>query len=125
MVAALLPLMWTYFSAMPGSPEPSIWQLFGNGDVYIISVVLMMAGLTEIVLLLDRIAKLSAIGLVLGGVILAMLNAAKYAGVMELMANSHETAAMVPHSVTLWSISLFVLAVFHSTVCVRLAAGAE
>jgi hypothetical protein len=117
-IASLAPLLWAYVS--PKSAPPSIYQVLGKGDLFLISVVLLIAGITEIILLTKRISQDFTVALlIIGGFLIAIFDAAKYAGASAASAGP----AAPPNSVTYWAIAAFVVSTIHSSVCVWLAAG--
>jgi hypothetical protein len=122
-LAALIPFAWTAASNNPSDPGPSIYTVLGAGDLYLVSIIILIAGLTEIVLLLRQIKQPLIVALlVLSAPILIVLYAAWYAGASSVAAASH---AAPPHSVAYLSLTAFALAAVHSSLCVLLAAVAE
>jgi energy-converting hydrogenase Eha subunit C len=118
-IASLTPLLWTYISSSPRNTSPNIYQILGKGDLYLISVVVLIAGITEIILLTKRIRQdLTVALLIIGGFLFVIVDAAKYAGASEFIGGS-----IAPHSVAYWSIAAFAVSAIHSSVCVWLAAG--
>jgi uncharacterized membrane protein len=123
-LAALIPFVWVYESASPGDSNPSIYKLLGSGDLYLASVIVIFAGLTEIALLFRRISEkndLNVALLVLGGIFAVLICAARYAGA-SMAADAGHSA---PDSVAYWSLLAFTFAAVHSSFCVILAAGTE
>lgn len=117
-LASLLPIIWAAQSAQPASPAPSINELLGRGDLYLISVILLIAGITEIILSLRLIPQTLVVAmLILGGFLLVTVDAARYAGASSVP-ETGSTAASVTH----WSLALFVISVVHSSICVGLEA---
>lgn len=120
-VASLMPFLWLYLSNKPNNSPPSVWQMLGEGELYIIAIVVLIAGVTEIILLLRQIRQATTVALlILGAILFVIVDAAKYAGASEL-----SPTAPPLHSVTFWSIGAFVISALHSSICVGLAAGAR
>jgi hypothetical protein len=118
--ASLIPLLWTYLSNTPRSNSPSFYQILAKGDLFLISVVVLIAGITEIILLIKRIRQdLTVALLIIGGFLFVIIDAARYAGASTLTGNT----ANVPHSIAYWSLAAFAVSAIHSSVCVWLAAG--
>lgn len=121
-VASLTPFIWIYASSSPRSGSPSIYQVLDTGDLFLIAIIVLIAGVTEIVLLLQRIRQNLTIGLlIVGGFLFVLFDAAKYAGASLASINT----IIAPHSVTYWSLGAFVVSALHSSICVGLAAGAR
>lgn len=117
-LASLIPFLWIYLSSKPGGSTPSIYQMLGGGELYIIAIVVLIAGIVEIALLLNRIDNFTIALLLIAAFLFVIIDAAKYAGASELT-----TTASPPHSVAIWSIVVFAVSASHSSVCVGLAAG--
>jgi hypothetical protein len=118
-LASLAPFLWLYLANKPNSNPPSIYQMLDAGELYIIAIVVLIAGVTEIALLLRQIRQgLTVAMLMIGGLIFILVDAARYAGASELTANTH-----IPHSVAFWSAGAFIVSAVHSSICVWLAAG--
>jgi hypothetical protein len=114
-------LLVALFSRKPGGSSPGIYQVLSTGELYIVSIVVLIAGITEIVLLLRRIMQdLTVALLILAGIIFVVLAAARYTGVSELAATASH-----PHSIAFWSVGAFLISAIHSSICVGLAAGAR
>lgn len=121
-IASLIPFLWVFGSANPRNPAPGAYQLLGTGDLYLISIVVLIAGVTEIALLLRKIRQdMTMALLIIGGFLFILFDAARYAGASSLVGALQPS----PHSVTYWSLVAFVLSAIHSSICVGLAAGAR
>lgn len=123
-LAALIPFVWVYQITAPADSNPSIYKLLGSGDLYLVSVIVIFAGLTEIALLFRRLGEkhdLNVALLVLGGIFAVLICAARYAGASTAADAGHSA----PNSVAYWSLLAFAFAAAHSSLCVILAAGAE
>lgn len=121
-IASLIPFLWVFASANPKGPSPGTYQLLGKGDLYLISVVVLIAGVTEIALLLSKIQRdMTMALLIIGGFLFILFDAARYAGASSLV----ETSQPFPHSVAYWSLAAFAISATHSSICVGLAAGAR
>jgi hypothetical protein len=121
-IASLIPFLWIFGSANPKNPSPGAYQLLGKGDLYLISVVVLIAGVTEIALLLRKIQHdMTMALLIIGGFLFIMFDAARYAGASSLVG----TLQPSPPSVTYWSLAAFAISAIHSSICVGLAAGAR
>jgi hypothetical protein len=119
-LASLMPILWATQSTSPEAVTPSIYTLLGSGDLYLISVVVIIAGLTEIVLVLRRINQVLTVALlVLAAILVVLIDAARYAGASSVTTNS----GIPPHSITYWSLVAFGFSALHSSICVNLAAG--
>ena len=119
--ASLMPFLRRYASSKPGSNGPSVYQMLGAGELYIIAIVVLIAGVTEIVLLLRRIQQALTVALlILGAILFSILDAARYTGASELSPNAQPI-----HSVAFWSLGAFAVSALHSSICVGLAAGAR
>lgn len=119
-LASLMPILWATQSSSPEAVTPSVYKLLGSGDLYLISVVVIIAGLTEIALLFRRINQVLTVALlVLAAILVVLIDAARYAGASSVAAN----AGAPPHSVTYWSLVAFGFSALHSSICVNLAAG--
>jgi hypothetical protein len=117
-LASLVPIIWAEQSAQPANPAPNINEILGHGDLYLISVILLIAGITEIILSLRLIPQTLVVAmLILGGFLLVTVDAARYAGASSV-SETGSTAASVTH----WSLALFVISVVHSSICVGLEA---
>jgi hypothetical protein len=124
-VAALLPFIWASQSGKPGEGSPSIYKIFGAGDLYLISVIVLIAGLTEIALLFRRIRHDVTLALlVLSAFLFAFLFTARYAGASSI-ADAASNSWSPPHSIAYLSLAAFVISALHSSICVLLAAGVE
>ena len=122
--AALIPFVWVYESTSPSESDPSIYRMLGSGDIYLISVIVIFAGLTEIALLFRKLSEkndLNVALLVLGGIFAVLVCAARYAGASTAV----DAGRSAPNSVAYWSLLAFAFAAVHSSFCVILAAGAE
>lgn len=96
--------------------------MLGKGDLYLISIVVLIAGVTEIALLLRKIRQdMTMALLIIGGFLFILFDAARYAGASSLA----EASQLSPHSVTYWSLAAFAISAIHSSICVGLAAGAR
>ncbi|MFE5030278.1 hypothetical protein [Streptomyces sp. NPDC056683] len=119
----LLPIFWGYLS---GSEEDSFWSLFGKGDLYMLAVVLLVGGLTEICLIFKSIDSRGLLAtLVLGGLLLVVTDSARYGTATHKLAALAGDAEKMPHSVTWLSWVAYLLAALHSSTCVYLGAKAE
>ena len=124
LAAALVPFGWVYESVSPDKSNPSLYKLLGSGDLYLVSVIVIFAGLTEIALLFRKLGEkndLNVALLVLGGIFAVLVCAARYAGASTAADAGHSA----PNSVAYWSLLAFAFAAVHSSICVILAAGAE
>lgn len=120
--ASLIPIGWAYESSNPSAYTPSIYRLLASGELYLVSIVVLIAGITEIALLLRQIEQSLLVALlVLSAIIIVTIDAARYAGASALPVN----ILSPPHSTTYVSGALFVFSALHSSTCVRLAAGAR
>jgi hypothetical protein len=120
-IASLIPFLWTYASNQPNDASPNVYQVLGHGDLYLIAIIVLIAGITEIVLLLRKIEKDMAVALlIIGGFLFVLLDAGRFAG-----ASAMASSSAIPHSVTYWSIVAFIVSAVHSSICVGLAAGAR
>jgi hypothetical protein len=123
-IAALIPFVWVSQSSRPGDGGPNIYQLLGSGELYLVSIIVLIAGLTEIVLLFSRIKyNLTVAIIVLSAFIFAYLFTARYAGASSVADAS--LASSSSHSVTYLSLAAFAISALHSSICVLLAAGVE
>lgn len=121
-IASLLPFVWIYTSSRPGVDPPSIFRLLGNGDLFLVAIIVLIAGVTEIALLFRRIEQdLTVALLIIGGFLFVLVDAARYAGASQLSVN---VAADI-HSITYWSLAAFIVSALHSSICVGLAAGSR
>jgi hypothetical protein len=119
-LASLIPIGWAYESGRPGAITPSIYQLLETGELYPISIVLVIAGIAEIVLLFRWIKHSMTVALlVLSALIVVTIDCARYAGASALPVNYISP----PHSTTYVSIALFCFSALHSSICVWLAVG--
>jgi hypothetical protein len=124
LLASLIPLLFLYFHGLDRSSPPSIFSLLGNGDLLLISLVVTIAGITELVLAMRNIrqSQLMAGGIaVLGGVLAIAAEALWYADISAQMLDGQPVAAV--HAVTVGSLLFFSLSALSSAVCVWLAAG--
>lgn len=118
-VGSLAPLLWNYISSNK-APGPGIYQVFGKGDLYLISVVLLLAGITEIILLIKRIEQDFTVALlIVGGILIVIFDIGKYSNASTLYGN----VSAPPNSVTYWSLAAYIVSTIHSSICVWLAAG--
>ena len=79
-LASLIPFAWASQSSKPDVGGPSIYKLLGSGDLYLVSVIVLIAGLTEIVLLLRLLDEFTVALLVLAAIFFVIIDAARYAG---------------------------------------------
>ena len=79
-VASLIPFAWASQSSKPNVGGPSVYQLLGSGDLYLVSVIVLIAGLTEIVLLMRQLDEFTVALLVLAAIFFVIIDAARYAG---------------------------------------------
>ncbi len=118
-IASLIPFIWIYADPTPGRGAPNIYEVLGRGDLYLIAIIVLIAGVTEIALILRHMKKdLTVALLLIGGFLLVLVDAARYANASSIPINT------VPsHSVLYWSLGAFLLSATHSSICVGLAAG--
>lgn len=119
LAASLLPFLWVYVDPPAGKASPSIYQVLGRGDLYLVAIIILLAGVTEIALLFRHIdSTLTLALLIIGALFIAPLDAARYAN-----ASGQPIGVMPSHSVVYWSVAAFVFSAIHSSTCVKLAAG--
>ncbi len=118
-LASLIPFAWASQSSKPGDRGPSMYILLGSGDLYLVSVIVLIAGLTEIVLLMRQLDEFTVALLVLAAIFFVIIDAARYAGASAITTNANSP----PHSIAYLSLVAFGLAAAHSSICVSLAAG--
>jgi hypothetical protein len=119
-----VPFLFLEFHGLDQGSPPSIYELLGRGDLLLISLVLTIAGITELVLVINRVSQpqVMPVALVLlGGVLVVVAEALWYADLSAQILDGQKATG--PHVVTYGSLLLFGLSAFCSSVCVRLAAG--
>ncbi|WP_042413031.1 hypothetical protein [Streptacidiphilus anmyonensis] len=119
---SLLPMFWGYLS---GSGDTGFYSIFGKGDLFLLSTVLLAAGLTEIALIVKAIDNKGLLGtLILGALLLVVVDVARYSTVAQEASNPAHMEAL-PHSIAWASLIMYLLAALHSTTCVYLGAKTE
>ena len=124
LLSSLIPLTVIFFHGLDAGKTPSIFKLLGHGDLLLISLVVTIAGITEIALAFRRIHPAQSLPvalLVLGAVLVIAAEALWYADVTARLLDKQSFPAT--HSVTYGSIGLFLISSFCSSACVSIAAG--
>lgn len=127
LLASLIPFLFQYLHGLDRGDPPSIYLLLGHGDLLLISLVVTIAGITELVLVAHNLIQeqIMVFALVLlGSVLVIAAEALWYADIASQLLDGQLLKAAT-HTITYGSITLFAMSAFCSTVCVRLAAGAR
>ncbi len=125
-LASLLPFLFLYVHGLDKNRPPGIYELLGRGDLLLISLVVTIGGITEVVLVLNKIDQRQMLPValyLLGGVLAVVAEAAWYADITARLLDGQP--ATVPEPVTAGSLILFGLSALCSSACVRVAAGAR
>jgi hypothetical protein len=125
-LASLVPFLFLYFHGIDRGGPPSIFELLSRGDLLLISLVVTIAGITELVLVLNRIRQdqIMPVALVLlGGVLVVVAEAFWYADLSAQLLDGQKATSS--HAVAFGSLLLFSLSAFCSSVSVTLSAGAR
>jgi hypothetical protein len=125
LLASLIPFLFQYLHGVDRGNPPGIFSLLGHGDLLLISLVVTIAGITELVLVVHSLTQkqIMIIALVLLGALLVIAaEALWYADIASQLLDGQLLITSAP-VITYGSISLFVLSAFCSTVSVWLAAG--
>jgi len=124
LLSSLIPLIFIFIHSLDAGKIPSIFELLGHGDLLLISLVVTIAGITDITLVFRRIRPAQSLPvalLVLGAVLVITAEALWYADVTARLLDKQSFPAA--HSVTYGSIGLFLISSFCSSACVSIAAG--
>lgn len=124
LLASLIPLLFLYFHGLDKNKPPSVFDLLGDGNLLLISLVVTIAGIAELAITINNIghAQLMQVALILLGAVLAVAaEALWYADVSAQLLNGQKITST--HVVTYGSLLLFILSAFCSSMCVKLAAG--
>jgi len=124
LLASLIPLLFTYFHGVDRNRPPSIFNLLGHGDLLLISLVVTIAGITELALSVNKIRQsqlMSAAMVLLGSVLAIAAEGLWYADISAQILDGQKILSV--HYITFGSLLLFMLSAFCSSVCVWLSAG--
>lgn len=124
-VGSLIPFFWGFISGAHGEGN-WFYTAFGRGDLFLLSIVLIVAGFIEIAPRIRFIGTdMTLTLLILGAVPLIMVGIARYGTAEEKLSKDGLRAEDMPHSVSWISLGLYLFAALHSTVCVYKGAKSE
>jgi energy-converting hydrogenase Eha subunit C len=123
-LASLIPFLFIYLHGVDKGGTPGLAELLSRGDLLLIALVICIAGITEQVLILNRIEQRRLMGLallLLGCILLIVAEAFWYADITASVLDGRRV--IESDFVAVGSTMLFLASAFTSSMSVKIAAG--